>query len=336
MNTTHYFQRYSQRENVVTNNTLLLLSRLYAHNPYSFEAFINECLDATLDVGISFLQQKSPSKKDSTLDGLVFQDSFKIVVETKLYENYDRKQLKQHLKSFDDEKQKILLLLARSVPNAAFIEKVERDVKRYNKKQNQDIRFVATTFEQIIDSFEDVLADFDYQMKELAEDFRAFLEEERLLPTESYIMYARTAGWSLQENLEFNLYYDLAYHSHGNYKYFGLYSNKCVRAIGEIENIIVADYDGEALEIHESLHPVTDDQKSRIIGIIPRAQERNNWDIAKDHRFFLVHQFYPTEYKKLTKYPIQRAKYFDLREVLGLKELPETAEIAELLKTKDW
>ena len=85
MNTIHYFQRYSQRENVVTNNTLLLFSRLYTHNPYSFGGFINECLDAPLGVGVSFVQQKRASSKGSVPDGLISQSSFKIVIETKLY-----------------------------------------------------------------------------------------------------------------------------------------------------------------------------------------------------------------------------------------------------------
>ena len=43
-----------------------------------------------------------------------------------------------------------------------------------------------------------------------------------------------------------------------------------------------------------------------------------------------------TDFKKLTKYPIQKTKYFDLRRVLNLTELPEVEEIAEMLRTKDW
>lgn len=36
----HYFPRYSQPENVVTNNTLLLLLRLYQYNRFKFERFM--------------------------------------------------------------------------------------------------------------------------------------------------------------------------------------------------------------------------------------------------------------------------------------------------------
>jgi len=45
MSSIHYFQRYSQPENVATNNTLLLLSRLYHDSPNKFKGFLNDLLD---------------------------------------------------------------------------------------------------------------------------------------------------------------------------------------------------------------------------------------------------------------------------------------------------
>ena len=335
MNSAHYFQRYSQRENVVTNNTLLLFSRLYTHNPYSFEAFLNECLDDSLDVGVSFVQQKRSAGKGGIPDGLIIQNSFKVVIETKLYQNYDRKQLERHLSAFEDENQKVLLLLSPSRPQSDFIKKVEKDVRKFNKTQRQNVRFVSTTFETLIAHFENTLSDFDFQMNELVEDFKAFCQEEELLPTAPYLMRVRTAGWSLPENLEFDLYYETE-QTVQQHQYMGLYSEKSVKAIGKIENIITADFDGTQLIIHKSLFSVTESQKSRIIGVIPRALENNDWDIATEHVFYLVEKFHPTDFKKLTKYPIQKTKYFDLRRVLNLTELPKVEEIAEMLRTKDW
>ena len=185
LNAPHYFQRYSQRENVVTNNTLQLFYRLYTHNPYRFSAFINKCLNIPLDIGILFDQQ-TPNP-DSTPDGSISQTSFKVVIETKLDQSYDRDQLKRHLSAFTDtdenEKHQILLLLGDTLPSDEFVRKVRKDVQTFNKDYKRDIHFVATTFEAIIKSFESVLSDFDFQMKEIAEDFRAFLQEEGLLGT---------------------------------------------------------------------------------------------------------------------------------------------------------
>ena len=59
MSSIHYFQRYSQPENVDTNNTLLLLSRLYHESPNKFKAFLNDLLnDYDIEAGIQFNKQK--------------------------------------------------------------------------------------------------------------------------------------------------------------------------------------------------------------------------------------------------------------------------------------
>ena len=95
MGSIHYFQRYSQKENVLTNNTLLLFSRLYQHSPISFQNFLNDLLDLDVDAGISFSQQIKG--QGSVPDGSLTQTSFRIIVETKLHENFSVGQLKGHL-----------------------------------------------------------------------------------------------------------------------------------------------------------------------------------------------------------------------------------------------
>ena len=334
MNATHYFQRYSQRENVVTNNTLLLFSRLYAHDPYSFAAFINECLNIFLDIGVSFVQQKRSSSQHSVPDGLISQSSFKIVIETKLGQNYDPDQLERHLAAFTKEEHQILILLSPASPNDEFVCKVKADVQAFNKTHKQYIQFIPTTFEAIINSFESVLSDFDFQMKEIAEDFRAFLQEEGLLLSAPYLMRGVAAGGTLNENKEFNLYYDSK--GYRDHTYIGLYAKGYIVSIGKLENIITADYDKsrENLKIHKFLEKVTEDQKARIIGAILKAQENNGWDITKNRKFFLVDKFHPTKFKQ--KHPIVGQKFFDLQEVLAINQLPAVTEIANLLREKVW
>lgn len=334
MNATHYFQRYSQRENVVTNNTLLLFSRLYAYNPYSFAALINESLNISLDIGVSFVQQKRSSSRRSIPDGLISQSSFKIVIETKLGQNYDLDQLERHLSAFTDEEHQILLLLSPASPNDEFVCKVKAKVQAFNKTHKQDIQFVPTTFEAIIDNFENVLSDFDFQMKEIAEDFRAFLQEEDLLLSSPYLMRGVAAGSTLNQNKELNLYYDSS--SYREHTYIGLYADKYIVGIGKIENVIVADYheSKKKLKVHESLKKITEDQKTRIIGAILKAQENNGWDITQNRTFFLVDKFHSTKFKP--KYPIVGKKYFDLRKVLNTNSLPDVTEIAKSLDEKVW
>ena len=81
----------------------------------------------------------------------------------------------------------------------------------------------------------------------------------------------------------------------------------------------------------------SEDQLNRIKSVIPVALERNGYEIAINHRLFLVEKFHQTDYKKSSLYPIQKSKYFDLREVLEVNELPEdVAEIAQELSSKTW
>jgi len=106
MSRVHYFQRYSQKENVVTNNTLLLFSRLYNHSPTRFEDFLNALSgdgNLTFDVGMQFAQQEGNTKRNSVPDGLITQKSIKVVIETKLHGNYGLSQLSNHLESFQNE-----------------------------------------------------------------------------------------------------------------------------------------------------------------------------------------------------------------------------------------
>ena len=58
----HYFPRYSQRENVITNNTLLLLLRFYNHDQFKFAKLMRHLLRDDADVagaiGLQFKQQR--------------------------------------------------------------------------------------------------------------------------------------------------------------------------------------------------------------------------------------------------------------------------------------
>lgn len=90
----HYFQRYTQKENVVTSNTILLLSRLYHYSPDEFFRFLKESIfidDNQFEPEIQFaLQEKA---QNTVPDATITQDSFKIVVETKLSDWFYTEQL---------------------------------------------------------------------------------------------------------------------------------------------------------------------------------------------------------------------------------------------------
>ncbi|ROI14818.1 hypothetical protein [Epilithonimonas hominis] len=71
MSKIHCFQRYHQKENVVTNNTMLLFSRLYHHSPKKFEVFLQAIVDSSIElkIGVGFAHQEKSSK--SVPDGII-------------------------------------------------------------------------------------------------------------------------------------------------------------------------------------------------------------------------------------------------------------------------
>ena len=100
----HYFQRYHKGEDVVTANTMLLLSRLYTYSSNKFFQFLKEQYfgDIVFEPELSFvLQDKS---EESVSDATITQPSFKIVIETKLtdwfyYLDYCHDDLLRYLQS---------------------------------------------------------------------------------------------------------------------------------------------------------------------------------------------------------------------------------------------
>ena len=130
----HYFQRYHSKENVATANTMLLLSRLYSYSSDKFFRFLkSEYFSDSFNPEIIFtLQEKSV---DSVPDATITQESFKIVVETKMSDWFYENQLLRHLNSFGDEKYKVMITLAPELMEGTKKAAFEAKLKEYNEKQ---------------------------------------------------------------------------------------------------------------------------------------------------------------------------------------------------------
>jgi hypothetical protein len=336
MSSIHYFQRYSQPENVATNNTLLLLSRLYHQTPEKFRAFFNDLLkDADIEAGIQFNQQSKGKK--SIPDAYISQISFKVVIETKLHKNFSLNQLTEHLDSFGTEQYQILLSLSPIPPDNSFQRKITKAVIKFNVKNKTKIKFLPVTFQEIVTKFNNCLEDTDFELIETINDYEAYCYHDHLITDKESKMRVVACGWTLDDNLKYNIYYDPVDRGYSEHNYLGIYSGKSVRGIGKIENIVSAELKkGKQLQIIDSISPVTTKLQNNIKAIIEAAKLNNNWDISKGHKFFCVERFYKTDFRKATKYPIQRTKFFDLREVLKVKSLPSLEVIAEQLRQFEW
>jgi len=330
----HYFQRYHSKENVDTANAMLLLSRMYAISPMKFYSFLEKVLPENASVELVFnLQEKS---KNSIPDAAISQASFKIVVETKLNNNFSLKQLEHHLESFMNEDYKVLLTLDPHSMNQKFDETLSRTINSFNVKNHGNIIHKHLTFEELLNSVNEVIDERDYEMQDVLDDYREYCYSSGLIPDDWKRMRVQLASTTLNKNVELNLYYDNAERGFSGHKYLGLYSQKAVRAIGEITTIATAIPNGKDLDVKIEFGELTEDMKSRIWIAIEDAKNYGYNLTTILHRYFFVDKFVDTFYEKQTPYPPRGSRIFNLCEVLDLPKLPQTGDIANLLRQKKW
>lgn len=333
----HYFQRYHQKENVATANTMLLLSRLYSYSPNKFFRFLkSEFFMDSFEPEIVFnLQEKSV---DSIPDATITQEGFKIVVETKMADWFYSSQLMNHLKSFRDEKKKLLITLSSELMEKTKLEDFNEQLKQYNKTQKYPVMHLNTTFETMANAIEDVIDDRDYEIKDILDDYRDYCYKDGLIPTSDSWKYLRMqlASTTFDFNKENNVYYHDADRGYSPYAYLGLYKQKSVRLIGKVCAIITAiEKDGE-IQYEAELGDVTNERKETIVKAMEDALSYG-YDLRNyKHKYFFVDKFYKTDFRKVSKGGSMGAKIFDLTEILQTEQIPETREIAELLKSITW
>lgn len=228
----HYFQRYHEKENVSTANTMLLLSRLYSYSSNKFFRFLkSEYFAGSFEPELVFtLQEKS---LESIPDATITQEGFKIVVETKLTDWFYSDQLMRHLKSFGDEKNKVMITLASEPMSAEKLVDFEKQLKEYNESQTYPVIHINTTFEMMANAIRDVIDDRDYEMQDVLDDYLNYCYKDGLIPVSDSWKYLRMqlAGTTLDFNVNNNVYYDKAERGFRAHDYLGLYKQKSVRAI---------------------------------------------------------------------------------------------------------
>ena len=333
----HYFQRYHQKENVATANTMLLLSRLYSYSPNKFFRFLkSEFFMDSFEPEIVFnLQEKSV---DSVPDATITQEGFKIVIETKMTDWFYSSQLINHLKSFRDEKKKLLITLSSELMEKTKLEDFNKELKEYNKTQKYPVMHINTTFELMANAIEDVIDDRDYEIKDILDDYRDYCYKDGLIPTSDSWKYLRMqlASTTFDFNKENNVYYHDADRGYSPYAYLGLYKQKSVRLIGKVCATITAiEKDGE-IEYEAELGEITNERKDTIVKAMEDALFYG-YDLKNyNHKYFFVDKFYETDFRKVSKGGSMGSKIFDLTEILKSDNLPEVDQIAEILKDKTW
>ena len=327
------FQNYSQKENTVTNNVLLMLSRLNDLNVGYYKAIIELLNEGSLQQSYYpqpiFTQQISVGK--GIIDGYIEVKASKIVIETKLNSKEIIDKLIKYAEFFNENSQNQLWHLS----SVRFDEK---EIIKINKRlkasySNLNIQFNSLLFSDLVENLESIYEKntHDMELRLLLDDFSDYCNESNLISNEKFKLLFVPTGFSYDWNKEHKIYYcPMSWHSQ-KFKYFGLYNSKSVRTISEIETTIIADYNEKKLTIHSNGH--TDEQIERL--------KKGLMELGENHsglKYYILPEkcTYETDFRKISHGGIQGYRYKDLRDYLTLEEYNDAKLLAEELRKVTW
>ncbi len=325
-----YFQRYSQRENHATNNTLLVMRHFYQVSPQKISEVLSELCEKELSVGLLFEQQLRSAT--STPDALISQAPLEIYFETKRGRNLDLSQIDRHLDSINDgtsnHAQKFLFGLTKAQISDADRVKILRRVKEKGK----NVTFVPITFAKIVQSLRSVCAVHETALYEILSDYESYLESENLLQT-GQILSAFAVGDTFDENVQHRLYFEPADRpSKVGSSFIGLYRNKCIEQLASFNTVVVG---GEIIGDYVSEKgTLSDEERKRLQGAIEDYPTLLN----REHRYYLFGELYNTNFIKCSKGGMRGYRKFDLSEWLDYEnnEQYSAQEAAQRLMDKVW
>lgn len=242
-----YFPKYSQKENQITNYTLLVLKQLYVESPTLFQEFIEGLLTGegkNINVGVSFAQQESYSCSagKSIMDGVIKQEPFTIFVETKTSDWFYNDQLNRHLENLSGiNGQKVFLALANfdGLKNES---KAFYDIKE-KYRDCKDLIIKNIEFEDFLSALKELNVKSEMLINMIAE-YELFLNDSDLLPTWKQRLDVVNCAISEKDIKKYGVYVcpeAKGAYKHVRSKYFGIYGNKKVDTIAEINGVCTVD-----------------------------------------------------------------------------------------------
>ena len=312
----HFFSRYSSQENFATNNTMLLLSRINLIDKLFFEQLLNALTDSSdLFIGPSFSQQNGTGGKGIP-DGIIEQQSFKLVLETKLFDtNFWGKE--DYVTHFNNEQVRVLLTLSRNGVNEKrrqeFIEKLnlyDADVKAPGKTIYADL-----TFYSLIETIRKVIIETNTRHKldleEFIDDYEGYISDAGLLDDANVRMHVAAINSSESDNVDYKLYYNQTHRNERSHRFVGLYRNKEIKYIGETKCIVIPRQNAEGVVQFETLKGVlTQEMKTRLQLFF----DEQGWGDKGEVKFHMFDELYETHFKKASSYGIMGPRHFYLKE----------------------
>jgi len=326
-----YFQRFAQKENHVTNNTLLVLRHLYRSSPAKFNLLLGALFEEEESIGLEFRQQVRGT--DSVFDGLIAQQPLSIFIETKLDSALYTNQIERHFASIHNKK---------SVGEPAILvgltkRGLDSDAIATLRNKANGIRFFSVTYAQLAAELLKLCADYEQELLEIVEDYREFLANEGLISDPDNRIVVFPCGTSRSENLKFGVYFEPSSRpAKCGCSFLGIYFDKRVSYLGRIEAIVVCGIE-DGKRVFKPIGPdaITDAHRDLICQVIDSTPYYHLDN--EPHRFYLVNGFFETSFRKQSPHGLQSHRYFDVSDyVIDLKPSPETSAkmLADALSDK--
>lgn len=338
MSTLHYFQRYSQKENWLTNSTLLLLRHFYIYDYKKFEKFINE-LDPQIEIQVGPVFNQQIRGKSSVPDGSIIQKPFNILIEAKKGGGLDERQLLGHVDEFQSDSDNILVALTKNSKSESKENKLKTKIANHTD-DNVNVTTVFITYEELYKSIRKLLQEYDKEMIELLEDYASMCKREKVFNPGNHTMMAVSCGDSYKENINYSIYYDPIERNHKiPFAYMGIYLNKAIRQIGKVEKVVACNLVEDKLkcsdeDYRKDFDSLTNEEIDRIKGII---RDTAVYNIKKGKKFFILSDLTKTNYKKeKDSAAILSKRYFNLKNIDGFEEEMSAKKTAELLDGQEW
>ena len=239
------FSSFKKEENNITNYCGLMLRLIYEDNPKVFEEIINDLIEEDrVEVDPSFQQQTK--EKDNIPDLTITQNSFEIMIETKIGDWHDARQTMKQLEALKENKKdiKICFLLSNEFRN----DDIEhRFPDEYKFAEENNIYLTNITFEEIVTKIEEKFDRLSKTIQEFTKEFREFLEGANWL--ETWVKRLDIINCARSIDVVKNKIYvcpnmNGAY-NHARAKFFGAYANKAVNYIAKIKAIVVLTKDDD-------------------------------------------------------------------------------------------
>lgn len=327
-----FFPKYEQKENKVTNYTLLMLKQLYNESPKLFQEFIVNLIKDNknnIDVGVNFWQQKGfeCDNGKSILDGVISQSGFTIFIETKLSDWFYSDQLERYLSNImQHDGKKIFLTLCNFDGQKS--EVFEQFMKEYRDSNN--VIFAYFDFGNFIDILENLKSKITSELfLQMLDEFEEFLDSENLLPTWKYRLDVVNCAKSKNEVKERLLYLcpeAKGPYKHARSKYFGIYDNKKVDCIAEIKAVCTIDED-------KNIKISWYDNAYSELDILKEAEEKIEYCWDEPLQMFLLTNFK----ENLNFYKNSKGGMFGSKKYFNFDNtIKDIDDLTNLLKDKPW